>query len=85
MTENNDDTDTGDKGESAAANSEERRKTLSEALGEGVLQKSGEANDDEGSTDTEDYEDGYIPTRFRSESRETGERRARETTDSNGE
>lgn len=85
MTDNNDNADTGSEGESVAANSEERRKELSEALGEGVLQKSGEANDGEGGTNTEDYEDGYIPTRFRSESRGTGERRARETTDSNDE
>ncbi len=84
MTEENDNTDNGTK-ESVSANSEERRRELSEALAEGLMQKSGEATDGDDRPRTVDYEDGYIPTRFRSESRSTGERRARETNDSSDE
>lgn len=50
---------------------------LSEALGEGLFEKSAETNDDDDRPTTSEYEDGYIPARFRSGERSTGERRAR--------
>ncbi|NGM71619.1 hypothetical protein G6M89_21990 [Natronolimnobius sp. AArcel1] len=74
MTENNNNTD--DKKE-MTGDSEVRKSELSEALGEGFFQKSAESNDED-RPKTIEYDDGYIPARFRSEGRSTGERRARQ-------
>jgi len=80
MTEDNNNTD-----KNFVADSEEQQKKYFEALGESISQKSGEAADEEDHPDTSDYDDGFIPARFRSESRSTGERRAREGSTNNDE
>jgi hypothetical protein len=82
MTE--DDNNTGDQ-EEITEDSGMRKSELSEALGEGIYQKSAEANGDEDRPETSEYEDGYIPARFRREERSTGERRARRDGDTSDE
>ncbi|WP_394743162.1 hypothetical protein [Natronococcus roseus] len=79
MTDNN---NTNNEHEEVTGDSEELRSELSEALGEGIFQKSAEANgEEEERPKTSEYDDGYIPARFRSGNRSTGERRARQSKD----
>jgi hypothetical protein len=82
MTE--DDNNTVDE-EETTGDSEANQNELTEALDEGILQKSAEVSDEKNSPDTSEYEDGYIPTRFRDDSRSTGERRARQDGDTSDE
>ncbi|WP_139203653.1 hypothetical protein [Halorientalis persicus] len=82
MTEN--DNNTSDQ-EETTNDSGESKSNRVEALGEGTFQKSAEANDDDERLETSEYDDGYIPARFRNESRSTGNRRARRDGDTSNE